>query len=268
MKVYALVGKSGTGKSYQAMNLCRAMEIESIIDDGLFIYNGNILAGTSAKRQDTKIGAIKTALFTLDSHRETVAMKIKQINPQKVLVIGTSDRMVFKIVERLGLTEIEKIIYIEEITTDGQREIARKQRQQLGKHVIPAPALQLKKEFSGYFMYPLKIFKGFGTAKPNISEKSVVRPTYSYLGGFEIAPKVISDIALYVSNNNEYVYFTHKIHLNETKTGISIKAVVTMKYGNNIVEGAKSLQRDISSRLEQMTSLNVEATHIEIRNLR
>ena len=37
MKVYALVGKSGTGKSYQAVNLCKELNIEAIIDDGLFI---------------------------------------------------------------------------------------------------------------------------------------------------------------------------------------------------------------------------------------
>ena len=63
MKVYALVGKSGTGKSYQAMNLCRDLDIEVIIDDGLLIYGNGILAGTSAKRQETVIGAIKTALL-------------------------------------------------------------------------------------------------------------------------------------------------------------------------------------------------------------
>ena len=35
MKVYGLIGKSGTGKSFQAVNLCKQLNIESIIDDGL-----------------------------------------------------------------------------------------------------------------------------------------------------------------------------------------------------------------------------------------
>ena len=61
MKVYALVGKSGTGKSYQAMDLCRDRGIEAIIDDGLFIYKNNIVCGSSAKREPTKIGARKAA---------------------------------------------------------------------------------------------------------------------------------------------------------------------------------------------------------------
>lgn len=61
MKVYSLTGKSGTGKSYQAMNLCNEENIESIIDDGLFIYHSRVEAGISAKRQKTHVGAIKTA---------------------------------------------------------------------------------------------------------------------------------------------------------------------------------------------------------------
>ena len=68
MKVYTLTGKSGTGKSYQAINLCKEKNIESIIDDGLFIYRNRVEAGISAKRQKTLVGAIKTALFTLDEH--------------------------------------------------------------------------------------------------------------------------------------------------------------------------------------------------------
>ena len=64
MEVYALIGKSGTGKSFQAMNLCKQYNIESIIDDGLFIYKSTVVEGVSAKRAETKIGAVKTALFS------------------------------------------------------------------------------------------------------------------------------------------------------------------------------------------------------------
>ena len=42
MKVYGLIGKSGTGKSFQAVNLCKRLKIESIIDDGLFICRNTV----------------------------------------------------------------------------------------------------------------------------------------------------------------------------------------------------------------------------------
>lgn len=58
-----------------------------------------------------------------------------------------------------------------------------------GQHVIPAPTFQLKRQFSGYFMTPVKmLFKELGPWR-DYAEKSVVRPTYSYLGEYKIIRK-------------------------------------------------------------------------------
>ncbi|MDY2756646.1 MAG: hypothetical protein SOU88_09485, partial [Candidatus Treponema excrementipullorum] len=48
--VFALVGPSGTGKSFRAKLLADKHGLEAIIDDGLLIQNDKILAGQSAKR--------------------------------------------------------------------------------------------------------------------------------------------------------------------------------------------------------------------------
>ena len=104
------------------------------------------------------VGAIKTALFTLDEHAESVARRIRELSPKSLLIIGTSDRMTDKIVERLSLPEVSERIYIENITSEEEREIAEKQRQTLGKHIIPVPTLRLKRDFAGYFLDPLRIF--------------------------------------------------------------------------------------------------------------
>ena len=77
MDVYTLTGKSGTGKSFHAMSLCKKYNIEAIIDDGLFIYNNTVVEGISAKRASTKIGAVKTALFLKDEVRDKVAAAIR-----------------------------------------------------------------------------------------------------------------------------------------------------------------------------------------------
>ena len=76
MKVYGLVGKSGTGKSYQSMNVCRDRHIEAIVDDGLFICRNTIQAGHSAKRDQNKVSAIKTAIFQVPETCRLVAGKI------------------------------------------------------------------------------------------------------------------------------------------------------------------------------------------------
>ena len=84
MKVYGLIGKSGTGKSFQAVNLCKQLNIESIIDDGLFICRNKVIAGISAKRQKTRVGAVKSALFYNDAHRDEVVEAINRIKPSSI----------------------------------------------------------------------------------------------------------------------------------------------------------------------------------------
>ncbi len=268
MKVYALVGKSGTGKSYQAMNLCRDLDIEAIIDDGLLIYGNGILAGISAKRQKTKAGAIKTALFTEEEHRSDVVEKLRRVNPGSILVLGTSDRMIERIVKRLELPFPEKTIYIEDITTEKERLIADKQRHELGKHVIPVPTFQLKREFSGYFVDPLKIFRGLGSGKAAFTEKSVVRPTYSYMGGFYISDNAISDIVTILANEVKGVDSVLRVTTGTDKHGVSISVLVIMEYGCRIMDAAKEYQRMIENKVFEMTAFNVANVDIEVRGLK
>ncbi len=279
MKIYALVGKSGTGKSYQAVNLCKEKNIESIIDDGLFICRNTVLAGISAKRQPTKIAAVRTALFHEDDHMESVRAAILKADPQTLLVLGTSDRMVDKIVARLGLHEIDERIYIEEITTEEERDMAYKQRHELGQHVIPAPTFQLKRQFSGYFMSPMKtslqMLKGIGHLRET-AEKSVVRPTYSYLGGYEISEKVISDIAACVQKELGSVSDLVKVTIGgeqsagsqvEKDEGVELHIIADFKYGSDLPGRAEAYQKRVADRIEAMTMFNVSKVDLEVRKL-
>ncbi len=267
MKVYALVGKSGSGKSYQAMNICRELNIESIIDDGLLVHGNTVAAGISAKRQATKIGAIRTALFTSNEHRLLVAEKIKELNIETILILGTSDGMVRRIADRLELPAIEKTVYIEDITTEGERSIAHKQRHELGKHVIPVPTFQIKREFSGYFLDPLKIFRRWGN-KEVFAEKSVVRPTYSYLGDYTISDKAISDIIQYIGLKTDGVHSIIRADASTTNTGVEITVLAILDYGCKVIDAAKNLQSNISSGVELMTAFNIETVNVEVRGLK
>ena len=53
MEIYALVGASGTGKSHMAMTIAIEHGIDTLIDDGLLIREGQRLAGASAKGEKT-----------------------------------------------------------------------------------------------------------------------------------------------------------------------------------------------------------------------
>jgi uncharacterized alkaline shock family protein YloU len=269
MRVYSLVGKSGTGKSYQAGELCSRHGIESIIDDGLFIVHGQILAGISAKRQDTKVRAIKTALFTDDEHMRSVAARIKKAAPGSVLVIGTSDRMIRLITGRLGLPSAEVRFDIEDITSAEDRASAWHQRHELGKHVIPAPTFQIKKDFSGYFYHPIRMLRGmteFGRTAERW-DRSVVRPTYSYHGEFTISDRAIRDIVGMASRVVDGIESVPVILVHNHREGAVIELCIVASYGRQIVDAARGLQRTVAARIEEMTSINVIAVDVEVQAL-
>ena len=255
MKVYGLIGKSGTGKSFQAVNLCKRLKIESIIDDGLFICRNKVVAGISAKRQPTKVGAVKSALFYKEEHMTEVKEAIQRVKPLSILIIGTSDGMVDKIVRRLDLPEIDERIYIEDITSEEERQMARKQRDEMGQHVIPAPTFQLKRQFSGYFMTPVKmLFKELGPWR-DYAEKSVVRPTYSYLGEYKISEKVLSDIV------------ECKVGIFPVQEGVEIYILLSMKLHEDLPKCARLFQKSVADKIEEMTAFNVNRLELDIKEV-
>lgn len=268
MKVYALVGKSGTGKSYQAMELCEKRGIEGIIDDGLFICNNTVMAGISAKRDPTKIGAVKTALFTSDLRKAEVVKKIRETAPESILVLGTSEQMAERIVKRLELPEIDEMIHIEDITTPEQRAVAQKQRKGLGKHVVPVPTAQIKRQFSGYFMDPLRIFRGWGPVHDIEEEKSVVRPTYSYMGDFFISEKTVTDIVYCVAGEIPGIVELKKVLAENKKDELKIRIWAVMEQDVSLIKTATMLQRMCYRQIDKMTGFNVSAINIEMRELK
>ena len=137
MEIYTLTGPSGTGKSYRAMDICKQYDIDGVIDDGLFIYKGMVTAGESAKRCETKIGAVKAAIFNDEKKAKKVSQAIRAKRPRSILVLGTSDEMADLIIERLGIKRhrnrklkqepVIHRIHIEDITTEEERKEAEKQ---------------------------------------------------------------------------------------------------------------------------------------------
>ncbi|MDR0852711.1 MAG: Asp23/Gls24 family envelope stress response protein [Clostridiales Family XIII bacterium] len=284
MEIISLVGKSGTGKSFQAGGLCSNLGIDGIIDDGLFIMKGQILAGQSAKRQDTKIRAIKTALFIDDMQRDEVVQKIAQTDPASILILGTSDKMINQITARLGLPQPSRRIEIEYLTTDAERRYARRQRDELGQHIIPVPTFQVKKDFSGYFIHPIRTYKdlrddlidGLGGRNPfgeraaadrPFAEKSVVRPTYSYLGKYTISDKAFRDIVEICARKIPAIKSVDLIFVKNRSDGVSIDVGLTILYGTLITDVAHMLQKLIAENVEGITSINILSVDIEVQKL-
>ena len=150
LTVFALVGESGTGKSFRAKLLAQKYGIEAIIDDGLLIKDDKILAGKTAKHEKTYMGAVRIALFDDKQHRDDVAKALQKNKIKKLLIIGTSEKMAGKIATRLQIPLPSKIIKIEDIANREEIEKAIRSRQIEGKHVIPVSqmAMHCINEFS------------------------------------------------------------------------------------------------------------------------
>lgn len=266
--VYAFVGPSGTGKSYRAGLVASEHAISYIIDDGLFIKDNEIIAGNSAKKAPTKIETVKQALFIENEEKDEVIKAIKKHKPDKILILGTSDNMVKKISANLGLPEISKFIYITDIATKEEMETAKRIRQTEGKHVIPVPTFELKKDFSGYILDPLQIFKSKGNgAKPYISEKSIIRPTFSYLGNFTISDSVFRQIIEYMANKAPAICKIAKTRVDNLEDGPYIYLEVIIHYGYNVITSIQEFKQKVKKEIEQLTAMNVQSIDVVVKGI-
>ena len=268
IRVYAFVGPSGTGKSYRAQMVASEKDIKYIIDDGLLIKENQIIAGISAKKAQTKIETVKHAIF-LDEERKTeMCSAIKKYKPESILILGTSDDMVKKIAHNLNLPEIEEIIYITDVATKQEMETARRIRQTEGKHVIPVPTFQIKKDFSGYLLDPLQIFKMKGKGqKPYIAEKSIIRPTFSYLGNFTISDSVFKEIVEYIASKMPEIHKILRTRANNTPEGPVIYMEVSVVYGYNVMECLTEFKKRAKKEIENLTAMNVQSIDVVAKNI-
>jgi hypothetical protein len=261
-------GPSGTGKSHRALWVSRENGLDYIIDDGLLIFGNVVVAGKSAKKAPSKIGSIRVALFQDEDHREEVKKAIRERKPQGILILGTSGKMISKIAEVLELGEIQEWITIEDVATPLEIEQAVNTRVRQGKHVIPVPAMEIKKQFSGYFLDPLQLFKRKGKAEfQKIGEKSVVRPTFSYYGKYSI-----SDYAIYQLINHIIVSMAEmekitRFRCNNTPDGLFVDMDVVMVFGYNLVDALKKAQDAISRELDRFAGINLNRLAINVKTL-
>ncbi len=268
MEVYALVGPSGTGKSHRAMVVAYENGIDTVIDDGLLIRDGMKIAGKSAKREATALRAVKRAIFLDPDHAHEVREAISRENPEKILILGTSERMTKKIALALELPEPSTTIRIEDIATEREIKLANELRQTHGMHVIPLPSIEVKRDFPGYLVDPLKYF--FSKKNENrrkIGEKSIIRPKFSQIGKLIITENAMIQLTTYITLQNSRVSSCNKVQVEMKDEGATIRMEITVQYGCNLPEVAQSVQNSVSRNLENLTGLINYGVHVIIKSL-
>jgi adenylate kinase family enzyme len=269
IKVFALVGESGTGKSFRAKLVAQKYEIDYIIDDGLLIKDNRILAGHSAKKEKTFMAAVKVALFDEKAHRDEVARKLQGEKTKRILILGTSEKMVNKIAARLQLPAPLKILRIEDIASQEEIDKAIRTRRIEGKHVIPVPSIEVKRSYPNIFFNAIKIFRnktgpaGLG-APPSVHEKSVVRPEYSKRGKVIISEAALSQMVIHCVDEYNQNIRIKKIMVKDDEMGYRLVITIDVPYGIQLGGNIHELQTYIIDNIERYTGILIEEVNIII----
>ena len=268
-KVFALIGQSGTGKSFRAKLVAQKYGIEHIIDDGLLIKDNRILAGHSAKKEKTFMAAVKVALFDEKSHRDEVARKLQTEKIRRILILGTSEKMVEKIAARLQLPRPIKVVKIEDISSHDDIEKAIRTRRIEGKHVIPVPSIEIKRSYPNIFYEAIKIFKRHESLAKigpvhRLHEKSVVRPEYSKKGKVIISEAALSQMVIHCVDEYNQQIRIKKILVRDVEMGYRLVITIDVPFGIQLGGNIHELQQYIIENIERYTGILIEEVNIII----
>ncbi|MBE6350494.1 MAG: hypothetical protein E7062_07100 [Spirochaetaceae bacterium] len=268
MTVYALVGESGTGKSFRAKLLAQKYQIQAIIDDGLLIQDDKILAGHSAKREKTFLAAVRVAVFDDKAHRDDVAKALQKYKIKSLLILGTSEKMVKKIAERLQLPLPSKIIHIEDIATQEEIDVAIRSRRIEGKHVIPVPSIEVKRNYPKIFYDAVRVFlRKKPTDKKNYSkvfEKSVVRPEFSKKGRIAISEAALTQMVMHCISEFDEQVKIKKLSIKTDARGYRLIITIDVPFGTQLTGKIHSMQQYIINNIERFTGILIEEVSIII----
>ncbi|MFA8438779.1 hypothetical protein [Pueribacillus sp. YX66] len=260
MIIYGLYGPSGTGKSTSSLFFAHEQNIPAIIDDGLLIYKGKRVAGASAKFEKNYITAVKRATFHMEHHRNEVVKALKQYKIKKLLIIGTSIRMVDKIANALQLGQIDHYVNVTDLRSSSEIKMALYVRKTEGKHVIPVPYLQIEQNF-----FKKMITKGkrlFSHQREYIGETTIVHPDFTR-GTIHISDNILNAIVeKEVSRIKDIKACKHvTVHMYMTPT---IQVHVSLHYplSRPLKEVGTDIQKRIIDAFQQFLELEIEQVKV------
>lgn len=269
MDVIAFVGPAGTGKSDRALVVAYENKCSCIIDDGILIYRNRIVAGRSAKKEANPIAAVRRAIFEDRDQAEDVIRVLRNICPNRILILGTSKKMIGKITAALSLPLPKKYIRIQDIARPEEMQRAHDARHKEGKHVIPVPTMELAPEFKGYLIDPLRTLFHRGRGGDERMEKSVVRPVFSYYGKLTFANRVVRALVNYSLRDMKDDLQVHSVSSQKTQgmtNGIILSLDVTVRGGSpqKVKETVHEARRRVQKEIEYTTGMYVEKIKISV----
>ena len=266
IQVYAFVGPAGTGKSHRATHVAKQNGIDFIIDDGLVISRGRILAGRSAKSEINRLRAIRRAIFEYPEHRDEVVRYLTKHPPEKLMILATSEDMIGKITARLGLNAPVKTIHITDISTSEEIEAALRERREKKQHVVPVAKAQIQQNFAGKLVSQIRGF--FRGRDKNENSSTIVKPLFSFNGKVTIESDAILDLCRRLLELREHVRKIREIDLETYDDKIELSVELDLNLGNmSALSIAKTLQRKLRMGLSYFTGMEIKQVNIRVNEI-
>ena len=266
IEVYAFVGPAGTGKSHRATHVAKQNNIDVIIDDGLVISRGRILAGRSAKSEINRLRAIKRAIFEYEDHRNEVINYLVKNPPKRLMLLATSTGMVDKIVARLGLNPPTKIINITEISSPEEIEAALRERREKKQHVVPVAKAQVQNNFAGKLVSQIRGF--FRGRDKDESRNTIVKPLFSFNGKVTIDSNAILEMSRMLLVLGNHVRKIRELDIDTDDDKIELNIEIDLNLGNrSALSIARTLQKKVRMGLSYFTGMEIRRVNIRVNEI-
>lgn len=266
IEIYAFVGPAGTGKSHRATHVAKQNGIDVIIDDGLVISRGRILAGRSAKSEINRLRAIKRAIFEYEDHRNEVVRYLTRNPPKKLMILATSEGMIDKIISRLGLNNPVKIINITDISTNEEIEAALRERREKKQHVVPVAKAQIQNNFAGKLVSQIRGF--FRGRDKDESRNTIVKPLFSFNGKVVISSDALMAMCKKLISHEGHVRKIREVDIETYDDKIRVSIEIDLNLGNrSALSIAKTLQRKIRMGLSFFTGMEIRQVNIRVNEI-
>ncbi|MCX7970546.1 MAG: alkaline shock response membrane anchor protein AmaP, partial [Negativicutes bacterium] len=147
---------------------------------------------------------------------------------------------------------------------------AREMRAVHGRHIIPVPNIELKKQSFGYYVLgKIEDMVRWRTRrrKDDAAEKSVVRPAFSYYGKLDITDSAIEDMVRQIVENESDGWQLLRVQVHNAKSeekSLKINVDLASVAGRRLDLAAGELQLSLKDRLEFMTGMIVNAVNARI----
>jgi len=178
--------------------------------------------------------------------------------------------MVRKIADTLRLPAPSKIIQIEDVATQDEIQTALHYRNVHGRHVIPVPSIEIKRTDPRTMADSIKIFlrQQFGiSGRPQVFEKSVIRPEFSKKGEVTISEAALTQMILHCLQEFHNQVKLKKVTIKNQAGTYHIELSISIPYGVELIPSIHEMQKYIIESLERFTGIMIQELNVTIDSI-